>query len=182
MSSELAVWANIRTTTLDEWKTALECPRKTNGSILRNVPVFSTVLPSKSRVLGGRESSRQKRQFLAAEKLLQKLAVVITLSGRIRARKKKQECDHLYQGRGRNLWFPVPCRFDVRILCALTNNNSAGAFAVGEMCGIGSSYRHAENTPPRTTIKTEGNENKNGLWNRLCFVPIFSNVVFRRKR
>ena len=50
MSSELAIWTNSQTTTLEKRKTAQESSRKTKGSILRSLQVFLTVPPSKSRV------------------------------------------------------------------------------------------------------------------------------------
>ena len=57
MSSELEIWMNSPTTTLEGRKSAInkESSRKTKGGILRSLPVFSTVPSSKSSVFGGKK-------------------------------------------------------------------------------------------------------------------------------
>ena len=59
MSSELAIWTNSQTTTLEKRNTgtAEESSRKTKSNILRSLPVFLTVPPSKSWVFGKKNSS-----------------------------------------------------------------------------------------------------------------------------
>ena len=52
MSSELLIWTNSQTPTLEKRKTAQEGSRKTTGNILRSLPVILTVPPSKSWVFG----------------------------------------------------------------------------------------------------------------------------------
>ena len=70
MSSELAIWANIRN--YDSGETQ-HCPRSsgnTKGSILRSLPVFLAVPPRKSRVF------RQKNTVLRG---LKKIPVTVGL-------------------------------------------------------------------------------------------------------
>ena len=69
MSSELAIWTNSQTTTLEKRKTAQESSRKTKGSILKSLPLFLTVPPSKSLVF-------DKKAVLRA---LQKIPIVVRL-------------------------------------------------------------------------------------------------------